>query len=127
MKSSIATVRTPDRLRSVNVAPSADSADTQSAAGSAWLTDPPTVATTLDLLELGKTGDIDDQLRLHQPQVEHGTKRLAAGNDPGGCFGLAEHGKCRRQIAWTFVAEGRRFHAAGLSASRAARTASTTR
>ena len=31
------------RLRSVNFAPSAESADTQSAAGSAWLSDPPIV------------------------------------------------------------------------------------
>jgi len=30
-------------LRSVNFAPSAESAETQSAAGSAWLSDPPTV------------------------------------------------------------------------------------
>ena len=43
MKSSIATMRAPDRLRSVNFAPNAESADTQSAAGSAWLSDPPTV------------------------------------------------------------------------------------
>src|SRR6187431_234647 len=85
------------------------------------------VATTLDLLELGKTCDIDDQLRLYQAQVEHGTKRLAAGDDPGGGLGLAEHGKCSLQIAWTFIAERRRFHAAGLSASRAARIASTIR
>jgi hypothetical protein len=84
------------------------------------------VATPLDLLEFGKPRDIDDQLRLHQPQIEHGTKGLATGNDLGS-FGLAEHGKGGLQIAWTFVAERRRFHAAGLSASRAARTASTTR
>ena len=38
-KSSIATVRAPALLRSVNFAPSADSAETQSAAGSAWLSD----------------------------------------------------------------------------------------
>ena len=29
------------------------------------------VAATLDLLELGKPGDVDDQFRLHQPQIEH--------------------------------------------------------
>ena len=85
------------------------------------------VASTLDLLELGKPADVDDQLRLDQPQIEHRTKRLAAGNDLGGSFGLAEHGKRRLQIARTFIAERRRFHAAGLSALRAARTASTTR
>ena len=39
----------------------------------------------------------------------------------------AQHGKRRLQIARTFIAERRRFHAAGLSASRAARIASTTR
>ena len=47
------------------------------------------VAAALDLLELGKTGDVDDQLRLHQPQIEHRTKRLAAGDDLGRSFGLA--------------------------------------
>src|SRR5437868_4166877 len=85
------------------------------------------VAAALGLLELGKGGDVDDQPRLDQPQIEHGTKRLAAGNDLGGSFGLAEHGKRRLQVARTFVAERRGFHAAGLSASRAAKTASTTR
>ena len=85
------------------------------------------IATALDLLQLGERCDIDDQLRLHQPQIEHRPKRLTAGNDLGGRFGLAEHGKRGRQIARTFIAERRRFHAAGLSASRAARIASTTR
>ena len=85
------------------------------------------VAAALGLLELGKPGDVDDQLRLDQPQIEHRPERLATGDDFGGSVGLVQHGKRRLQIARTFIGERRRFHAAGLSASRAARIASTTR
>jgi len=163
-------MRAPDRLRSVNFAPSAESADTQSAAGSAWLRDPPTVprlrtaaigdiagdaphgaardirntsvldigvgntgaehqfvAATLDLLELGESGNVDDHLRLDQPQIEHRAERLAPGDDLGGVVCLGHQSKCRRQIAWAFVAEGSGFMPPALSASRAARIASTTR
>ena len=85
------------------------------------------VAPTLGLLEFGNRGDIDDHLRLHQPQIEHRPERLPAGDDLDGVVGLAQHGQRGLQIAGTFIAERRRFHAAGLSASRAARIASTTR
>src|SRR3979490_2344249 len=83
------------------------------------------IAATLDLPEFGKTRDVDDQLRLYQPQIEHRTQRLAAGDDPGGCFGRTEDGKRCLQIAWAFIAERSRLHAACLSASRPARIAST--
>ncbi len=85
------------------------------------------VAVALRLLELGEPGDVDDQFRFDKPQVQHRTERLAAGDDLGRSVCLSQQGKRRLQMAWTFVAERSRFHAAGLSALRAARIAWTTR
>ena len=78
-------------------------------------------------LELGKAGNVDQQLRLHQPQIEHRPERLAAGDDLRRTVGRSEHRQRSVQVAWAFVAEGCRLHAALLSAARAASTASTTR
>jgi hypothetical protein len=85
------------------------------------------LAAMLGLLQFGKTGDVDDQFRLDQPQIEHRTERLAAGDDPGRGLAFRQYGKRGRQVARAFVSESSRLHAAGLSAPRAARIASTTR
>jgi len=65
--------------------------------------------------------------RLGEAQVQHWSQRLTAGHDFRGAFGLSQHDKRGRQVPRTFIAERRGLHAAGLSASRAAKTASTTR
>ncbi|MHC2384540.1 hypothetical protein ACVIU7_000212 [Bradyrhizobium liaoningense] len=84
-------------------------------------------AGNLGTLELGKAGNIHDQLRLHQPQIEHRPERLAAGDDFGRPAAGCQHRECCREIAWAFIGEGSGLHAALLSAARAASTAATIR
>ncbi|MEY9726030.1 hypothetical protein ABIA07_001931 [Bradyrhizobium yuanmingense] len=85
------------------------------------------VAGDLCALELGKARNVDDQLRLHQPQIEHRAERLAAGDDLCRSAARGQHRESRIEVARALVSEGRRFHAALLSAARAASTAATIR
>src|SRR5260221_7493725 len=84
-------------------------------------------ATAFCLLQFGKSGYIDDQIRLDQPQVEHRAERLASGDDLGHAVRIGHQGQRGIQIGRAFIRERCRFHAADLSAARAARIASTTR
>ncbi len=90
-------------------------------------TDDEFIAAAFRLLQFGKTCDIDDQIRLDQPKVEHRAKRLASGNDLARALHFRHQGERSLEIGRTLVGERCRLHAADLSASPAARIASTIR
>src|SRR3984885_358665 len=85
------------------------------------------IAMAFGSLQFGKSGYVDNQLRFDQPQVEHRAQRLTSGNNLGRSACSGHQGKRGVQIGGTFIGERCRFHAADLSASRAARMASTIR
>ena len=78
-------------------------------------------------LEFGKPANIDDEIGLDQPQIEHRPERLATGDDLGCAIRLRQQSERCVQILGTLVSERHRFHAAGLAVARAASTASTRR
>src|ERR1700690_1007592 len=85
------------------------------------------IAAAFGPFQFGKPGYVDDQIRLDQPQIEHRPQRLPAGNDLGRAVRPGHQGKRGLHVGWTIVGERCRLHAADLSASRAASTASTMR
>jgi hypothetical protein len=75
------------------------------------------VVAPLSLLQLGQRRDVDDHVRLHQPQIEHRAERLAARDDLGGAAGFDQQRQRFLQVARAFIAERRRFHAVVLFAA----------
>ena len=66
----------------------------------------------LDTLELGDGREVDKQIGLDQPQVQHRTERLAARNKfHDGIVATAER-NCRREIGRTRIIESNRLHGA---------------
>ncbi len=83
------------------------------------------VAAPVGVFEFGKAGNVDDQIRLDQAEVEHRAERLPAGHDLGGALGFCHQGDRRIQACRPLIGEGCGFHACRLS--RASSTASTSR
>ena len=63
-----------------------------------------------DALELSDGGNVDQQIGLDQPQVQHGTERLATSEKFHDDIVAAAERNCRRKIGRTHVIEPNRLH-----------------
>ena len=80
---------------------------------SAWVTAAPAQPAVLprDGAQFGQAGDVDDDGRTRQPQVQHGSQRLPAGHELGAAFVRAQRPQGLLQRARTRVFERGGLHA----------------